>query len=245
MINYTPTPDYYNEYICHYNHNHDPKNGQFTTGHGSFRSMEEPKVKKVSESNQDMFNDLLYDIDHEPRSRFKKKKEKEYNKLVKSIAKENKINKKQLDEEVKSKYEEREFEIAKKTLDQAKETVNKNKQKIADEVAKGMVGDLNRWSLQKRYIDGDTDDTFSFFPKDVNVKSISDVKKHLKKEVLKNIDSGLSEIGIDMDSYDMNIGNGKNSIEFIIDAPVAYQPDKAPITVSYNPETKNVKFWWT
>lgn len=34
MINYTPTPDYYNEYICHYNHNHDPKNGQFTSGNG-------------------------------------------------------------------------------------------------------------------------------------------------------------------------------------------------------------------
>ncbi len=32
MINYTQTSDYYNEYIYHYNHNHDPRNGQFTTG---------------------------------------------------------------------------------------------------------------------------------------------------------------------------------------------------------------------
>lgn len=35
MISYTPTPDYYNDYICHFNKNHDPKNGQFTTGSGA------------------------------------------------------------------------------------------------------------------------------------------------------------------------------------------------------------------
>lgn len=29
MITYTPTPNYYEDYICHYNHNHDPKTGQF------------------------------------------------------------------------------------------------------------------------------------------------------------------------------------------------------------------------
>lgn len=34
MINYTPTPNYYKDYICHYNHNHDPKNGQFAKNPG-------------------------------------------------------------------------------------------------------------------------------------------------------------------------------------------------------------------
>lgn len=42
MKTYTPTPDYYNDYICHFNKNHDPKNGQFTTGPGG------PVTKKKS-----------------------------------------------------------------------------------------------------------------------------------------------------------------------------------------------------
>lgn len=37
MINYTPTPDFYNDYIAHYNHFHDPKNGQFTSKNGLTR----------------------------------------------------------------------------------------------------------------------------------------------------------------------------------------------------------------
>lgn len=32
---YQSTPDFYNDYIAHFNKNHDPKNGQFTTGSGS------------------------------------------------------------------------------------------------------------------------------------------------------------------------------------------------------------------
>jgi dephospho-CoA kinase len=31
MINYTPTPDFYRDYIQHFNPNHDPINGQFTS----------------------------------------------------------------------------------------------------------------------------------------------------------------------------------------------------------------------
>ena len=34
MITYTATPDYYNDYIQHFNPFHDPRNGQFTTGRG-------------------------------------------------------------------------------------------------------------------------------------------------------------------------------------------------------------------
>lgn len=35
MNTYTATPDFYHDYIAHYNHNHDPKSGQFTSGNGS------------------------------------------------------------------------------------------------------------------------------------------------------------------------------------------------------------------
>lgn len=32
MMYYQATPDYYNDYIKHYNHNHDPRTGKFTSG---------------------------------------------------------------------------------------------------------------------------------------------------------------------------------------------------------------------
>ena len=34
MNDYTPTPDFYNDYIAHYNHFHDPRNGQFASKSG-------------------------------------------------------------------------------------------------------------------------------------------------------------------------------------------------------------------
>ena len=50
MINYTPTPDFYNDYICHYNHNHDPKNGQFAKGHSG--SGKTATIKKKSKQKE-------------------------------------------------------------------------------------------------------------------------------------------------------------------------------------------------
>lgn len=51
MIIYTATPDYYNNYISHYNHNHDPRNGQFSSGPGGSGSI--TKIKnKVREAVQ-------------------------------------------------------------------------------------------------------------------------------------------------------------------------------------------------
>lgn len=35
MKTYTATPDFYRDYICHYNHNHDPRTGQFTSSRGA------------------------------------------------------------------------------------------------------------------------------------------------------------------------------------------------------------------
>lgn len=65
MIKYTPTPDYYNDYICHYNHNHDPKNGQFTTGSGGGTSSTK-NIKKEYDKISNIKNDsgtLSADID--------------------------------------------------------------------------------------------------------------------------------------------------------------------------------------
>lgn len=35
MKTYTATPDFYRDYIAHYNHNHDPRNGQFASGNST------------------------------------------------------------------------------------------------------------------------------------------------------------------------------------------------------------------
>lgn len=45
---YTSTPDFYNDYIQHYNHNHDPRNGQFTTGPGGGVITSEKQRKKIA-----------------------------------------------------------------------------------------------------------------------------------------------------------------------------------------------------
>ena len=39
MNTYQSTPDFYREYIQHFNPNHDPKNGKFTTGSGADREV--------------------------------------------------------------------------------------------------------------------------------------------------------------------------------------------------------------
>ena len=62
MINYTPTPDFYNDYICHYNHNHDPKNGQFAKGFGgsttgakqaSHKKLNNKQIKRMQKDADD------------------------------------------------------------------------------------------------------------------------------------------------------------------------------------------------
>lgn len=47
MITYISTPDFYNDYIKHYNPNHDPRNGQFTSGPGG-----SPPVSKINQTEK-------------------------------------------------------------------------------------------------------------------------------------------------------------------------------------------------
>lgn len=46
MIIYTQTPDYYNDYIQHFNPFHNPKNGQFASKNGGTVSRRQMKVEK-------------------------------------------------------------------------------------------------------------------------------------------------------------------------------------------------------
>lgn len=48
MNTYQQTPDFYKDYIAHYNHNHDPRNGQFTSVGRVISSSEEKKQRKLS-----------------------------------------------------------------------------------------------------------------------------------------------------------------------------------------------------
>ena len=45
---YIPTPDYYNDYIAHFNPFHNPKNGQFSSGHGGSGSV---RLKRKEKKN--------------------------------------------------------------------------------------------------------------------------------------------------------------------------------------------------
>lgn len=56
MNTYQPTPDFYNDYIAHYNHNHDPRNGQFTTGSGVLYSNKLNRQRKQAEALKERVN---------------------------------------------------------------------------------------------------------------------------------------------------------------------------------------------
>ena len=50
MIGYQATPDYYNDYISHYNHYHDPKNGQFSSSKdGGVKVSRKERVKQIED----------------------------------------------------------------------------------------------------------------------------------------------------------------------------------------------------
>lgn len=66
MNTYQSTPDFYRDYIQHFNKNHDPKNGQFTSGHGG--SSVNSKVKKARQTGKYDMEFLERGLDQDQRT---------------------------------------------------------------------------------------------------------------------------------------------------------------------------------
>lgn len=83
---YTPTPDFYNDYIQHFNPFHDPRNGQFTTGRGggSITRLQK-KAAKANKKAAQAGNDFLHPFKA-------KKKDKLQTKAFKAQYKADKLN---------------------------------------------------------------------------------------------------------------------------------------------------------
>lgn len=85
MTGYTSTPDYYNDYIAHYNQYHDPRNGQFTSKKGGVGSIDS-KTRKVMEEN--LTKDIKNNHNNNPNS---KKFKNEQIKTLKRLKNEDQI----------------------------------------------------------------------------------------------------------------------------------------------------------
>lgn len=53
MNTYTATPDYYRDYIQHFNSNHDPRNGQFSSGGGGAPVIKSRRARRRLEKAQE------------------------------------------------------------------------------------------------------------------------------------------------------------------------------------------------
>lgn len=67
MNTYQSTPDFYRDYIQHFNKNHDPKNGQFASGHGGNTSVNS-KVKKARRTGKYDMEFLEKGLDQDQRT---------------------------------------------------------------------------------------------------------------------------------------------------------------------------------
>jgi len=157
MQQYTPTPDFYNDYIQHFNPFHDPRNGQFTTGRGGgsiYYSSLPRKVaaKNVAADNQDMFNDILYRNKYGKDKVEKKKAMKDFKKAVRELSNEFSVPNNIVEKYAKRGFEDRERYIE----DSKKQAENNNKIAGSDfdgdgaRVAKQKVKDLNK-DIKKVY----------------------------------------------------------------------------------------------
>ena len=137
MINYTPTPDFYNDYIQHFNPFHDPRNGQFTNGRGggsglASRSLnKKAEAKRIAQDNQDMFNDILYRNKYGKNKIEKKQAMKDFKKAVSEISKEYAVP-----NNIVKKYAKRGFEDRERYIEDSKKQAE-NSNKIVDASLKG------------------------------------------------------------------------------------------------------------
>ena len=137
MITYQSTPDFYNDYIQHFNPFHDPRNGQFTNGRGggsgyASRSLnKKAEAKRIAQDNQDMFNDILYRNKYGKDKIEKKQAMKDFKKAVSEISKEYAVP-----NNIVKKYAKKGFEDRERYIEDSKKQ-SENSNKIVDASLKG------------------------------------------------------------------------------------------------------------
>lgn len=188
---YQSTPDFYRDYIQHFNKNHDPKNGQFTSGHGV--SFVNSKVKKARQTGKYDMEFLERGLDQDQRT----------GELLKGKALDDAYNKYLNEKEKKS-------SVSYKTV---KDLQNDKSLDVADfsygETASKKVTDkdLNVISNLKKY-QSQIEKVLK------NSESIDDTHNKLNNisdEINKNLDSsidfrysGFGSNGLQFDSYNTN-----------------------------------------
>ena len=94
---YQATPDFYNDYISHYNHNHDPKNGRFSRGSNNSaiisrsKKIDKRTIKEINKNPEGSNKKIVDDINNnseykEAMSKYleaQKKYSEEFNKKLK------------------------------------------------------------------------------------------------------------------------------------------------------------------
>lgn len=139
MINYTPTPDYYNDYIAHHgvdgqkwgvqNGPPYPLDSKISTGKrlksiGASRS-----PQKVAEDNQDMFNDILQRERYSLSSSDRKQATKDFNEIVKEISKDENVSKKELEKIARKTFQQYDKEQMKLAAKSEKNSTSKRRLK--------------------------------------------------------------------------------------------------------------------
>lgn len=63
MNGYTPTPDFYRDYIAHFNPFHDPKNGQFASNNGSKYPLSQKQKQKIAKDYKKSSSKAISKVD--------------------------------------------------------------------------------------------------------------------------------------------------------------------------------------
>lgn len=173
MNTYQSTPDFYHDYILHFNKNHDPKNGQFASGHGgsvSINKKEKIKSNDFSSTEKKQLNNK------ELKKWYKNAKETPTNKM---FAYEDEFDESKKGKQLKKKYQDAwdldwdDSQTVKK-FDKAENDYLRERQKYA--VTKFLNNDAKNYTLQQIAYDA--------YPIYGRPKSVSeqDVKNYLLNE---------------------------------------------------------------
>lgn len=144
---YQSTPDFYNDYIAHFNKNHDPKNGQFTTGSGGYAKPN----KQFEKEYKDILNSAKTDEEKDIRIR---ELDKKYTNPNIKITRDNKYG--MLEASVKNGSKDItihcfEDEVNETELRDAIKEFSKNKASIEKQAKDVIMNDDSQYSIYKLY----------------------------------------------------------------------------------------------
>lgn len=257
---YTPTPDYYNDYIQHFNPFHDPRNGQFASKNGGSGSTDKLKKKAVkAEAKAAKANKKAAQAGSKVFHPFKaKRKDKLQIKAFKAQAKADKLNSKLNKAELKENNKKFEEEFN-KILNTAKTDEEKDKRirelddaYVAKQQSK-INQDIDKAQVKREYLSGgyewldlkvkDSDRQTSFhgFGDRVSEKDLKDAakmfykdKKSIEKQALDVITNDNSEYSI-YNLYAKDRGISKDQFKKSLEIKSVYVAD--------NDGSCNISIW--